>query len=357
MLTKPHPKPKRDSLDCWSAPFGVWLGVPLRLHLTLVLPVAAASVVAVQRGSFEIALALAVYVMALVVHEVAHALAAWRIGGKTESIVMGPCGGLRQRRLPNDPEARVFVAMAGPMANLALVVAGVFCLAAQDEPALLGLLLPRLDVLSDHAIHVIDQPGMVLARTVVWINWPLFVLNLLPAFPFDGGEAARSLLWPWLGKRSSSEAVVRMAYITGTLLVLLSPVIDQSVETIPSIGLSFAMLGVVVCFGAHRDSIASRSATPDLDELLGVSDLGENGLLDDFWLDQNDQMVLVEMKQHTGGATPPKPHAPFDEPPDEERVDEVLAKLHQDGLDRLTPEERELLERASRSYRTRRSNE
>lgn len=344
------------SPEAWSAPFGVCMGAPLRLHISLLLVVVGTSFYAVQTASFHVALALIVYLVSLLAHEAAHASASWRIGGGVDKLILGPVGGLRLPRLPNDPDARVFVAMAGPICNLAILALGACCLAMNNEQQLLMLFVPSFDSLALDATVVDNRPVMVLARIAVWINWPLFVLNLLPAFPFDGSEVARSLLWPWLGRRSATLLVARLGYIVGVSAIAVAIYFDA--ETL-SQTTRFALLGVglLMCFGAHRDllhSIQTHDTTPG--NRRDISAEGPGDPLDDFWLEEScNQMALVELKQRRVDATSePEPNVNWDEPIDEDQLDKVLAKLYSEGIETLSSEERSLLDRASKTFRERR---
>ena len=138
--------------------------------------------------------------VSVTLHEVGHALAAIRVGGKVDAIVLGPVGGLMSPRVPDEPEIHVFVALAGPIVHLLIAVAAAIVLAIAGDRQLLGLLNP-LATPPD-----LVEPGsmwLVAAKLTLWLNWILMLLNLLPAYPFDGGPVLRAMLWPALGRRTA----------------------------------------------------------------------------------------------------------------------------------------------------------
>ena len=367
-----------DSDYRWSAPIGAWLGVSVRVHITLVMALVLVIGLAIQNASFELGLAVAVYMASLALHEAAHVLAAWREQADIERVVLSPIGGLEPHyESQHEPQSRVFIAMAGPMANLAVVVLGVFCLTLHDEPLVGSLFFSQVDAncqpwLGDGPLMA-SAPIVALAKLAVWINWPLFVLNLLPAFPFDGGEAARSLLSPRLGSLTAGEMVRRGAFALGLMLIVIAPLffavplladaqgVPPDAQLWPTPAAVLALLGVLVCFGSHRDHIAARDERSDL---LGFArdseglDWGED-LLGDLLSDpfSDDQMVLLELSHHAGEESSlTGPHFNTSAAPDERQLDKVLAKVHEQGLQGLTAEERALLQRASDSFRRRRES-
>ena len=348
--------------DLWSAPIGAWLGVPVRLHATLVGLLVLAIGAAVNAASFHLGLAITLFVASLALHEAAHALAAWRLGGGIEGVVLSPIGGLQSPRAPVDAESRVFVAMAGPFANLAVVVLGVVCLAAWEQPAPPDLFLPRLDASMTPAIGDLSaatqDPVVTLAQIAIWVNWPLFVLNLLPAFPFDGGEAARSRLAPRIGSATAAEIVGRCGLLLGVLMVVLAPLAIESVGAWPSPSTMAATLGLIICFGSQRDRLLARNGRLYGGTLAYPTDEAGYDLSDDEWSDETDDRVMVlEFGRHAKHHIPNAgPHAdPASDFFSEQRLDEVLEKLHRDGMEGLSSDERLFLERASDSIRRRKS--
>ncbi len=65
--------------------------------------------------------AWAILCASVIVHELGHCLAAWRLGGSTDLIVLGPLGGLHSPHVPREPHREVAVAMAGPAANFVVM--------------------------------------------------------------------------------------------------------------------------------------------------------------------------------------------------------------------------------------------
>ena len=128
-------------------------------------------------ASYALGLASALLLFAsILAHEFGHALVARRHGIEVEEIDLWLLGGVsRMRGEAHDPGDELRYALAGPVVTA--VIAAVFGLALA--------LLPS------------STPGAVraLVEYQVLVNGLIFVFNLLPAFPLDGGRVLRSLLW------------------------------------------------------------------------------------------------------------------------------------------------------------------
>jgi Zn-dependent protease len=183
------------------------LGVPVRLDLSWFLGLAV--VVALSRELWAPAVAgvavlgwSGVFALAffacLLVHELAHALAARAVGVATTEIRLFVFGGVaRIAGEPADPGAEALVAMAGPLASVTL--AGLFDLASWQVAGPAGDLLAWL----------------FLGNLVV------ACFNLLPGFPLDGGRVARALVWRLTGRRLLATRVTALGgRILAAVLVL-----------------------------------------------------------------------------------------------------------------------------------------
>jgi Zn-dependent protease len=284
-------------------------------------------------------------------HELGHALAAVRVGGRVDAIVLGPVGGLISPRVPDEPESKVFVALAGPFVHLLIAVLAAVALAVAGNTQLLGLLNP-LATPQD----LVEPGGMALvaAKLTLWINWTLMLLNLLPAYPFDGGPILRAMLWPALGRRTAAVVTARVAM--GLAVVLCAGALVTLGREFPAsvpMWIPLIMLGVFLFFSARQDLAASHSEE-QIDQLAGyqVSSDGVD-LLEAMWSsDDDDEGVLVEHQQRSQ----PEQNRRAQEASEDARVDDILARLHNSSWDALSPEEVAILQRASQRYRRRRTS-
>jgi Zn-dependent protease/CBS domain-containing protein len=187
----------------WSIPFGRLFGIPIRVHLTFLLLM----LWLVLRGSGRNDLAMMLQAVGLFVcvlaHELGHAVVARRVGIDVRHITLLPIGGVaRLDRTPRVPRHELWIAAAGPAVSL--VLAGALYAAARvlESP------LP--------VIRIWDAPGHALGKLAL-LNALLAGLNLLPAFPMDGGRILRAFL---AGQASYPQAT-RVAVALGQLFAFL----------------------------------------------------------------------------------------------------------------------------------------
>jgi Zn-dependent protease len=155
----------------------------------------------IMTGSQSTAYAIAVvgalgYFASLVLHELGHALMARRLGIEVVGIDLWAFGGLsRMRREPASAGEEFKIAAAGPAVTLILFG---LCLGAIT-------VLARSGTVSDVALSsgsLKTTPALALLGWLGFINAALFVFNIVPAFPLDGGRIARALVWWRTGDRN-----------------------------------------------------------------------------------------------------------------------------------------------------------
>ncbi|HEX6024483.1 MAG TPA: site-2 protease family protein [Solirubrobacter sp.] len=129
----------------------------------------------------------------IVLHEFGHALAARREGIGVAGIDLFFFGGfMRAERDSETPGEEFRVAFAGPLVTLLLTFAFGFAGIAMLGDGFVDA--ATFDPASGSMIEVI------VAFTAL-ANAALFILNMVPAFPLDGGRIARSIAWKLTGNR------------------------------------------------------------------------------------------------------------------------------------------------------------
>jgi Zn-dependent protease/CBS domain-containing protein len=176
----------------WSIPIGRLFGVDVRLHLTfLLLPMFIfwteyAAHQGNANGSRDVALA-GIILACVGAHEWGHILAARRFGMIPKAVILLPLTGVT---LYDEPKAEKQLALSfwqreirlsliGPLVNLFLAAMAIGILSA-----------------SGRNFDLWAWPSMVpsnLPRSVVWVNLYLATINLIPAYPLDGGRVLRAI--------------------------------------------------------------------------------------------------------------------------------------------------------------------
>lgn len=339
----------------WSVAFGSWAGVPVRLHLLLLLFIALALGVTLDGSRSTGALFAGVLLVSVILHELAHSLAAIRLGGEVEAIVLSPIGGLHSPKVPDEPEPQLFVALIGPMTNLALVAVSSLALLACEVPTeqLLGLFNP----VSPQGLLEGPLP-LIALKQALWINLTLCLLNLFPAFPFDGGPALRAALWPIVGRRTAAVATAYTAQGLSAGLCLLAVLVEKAEpQAVMPLWAPLVTLAVFLFFSAQRDLMlaATIDTTSEAIRRYPMVPTGDASFADE-WLEDDDEMVLVE---HGPELLHDQQQAnrEADEAYEDARVDDILARLHATGFEYLSAEDRAILQRASRRYRSRQQDD
>jgi Zn-dependent protease len=196
---------------------GSLFGIELRVHVFAVymyVGLIALSAMSPDGSALTTAVFVAMLFGLVLLHELGHARVAQHFGVQVVDIVLWPLGGMaRMTELPEDSKIEGWIAVAGPLVNLAL--AGV---------AALGLLITKGVQLIHPLEGRLDGLRSVLALFLV-VNLLIGLFNLVPAFPMDGGRLLRAWLarrQPWLAATEQAVFVSRwvaMVMIVGSFFV------------------------------------------------------------------------------------------------------------------------------------------
>jgi Zn-dependent protease len=138
--------------------------------------------------------------LVVLLHEFGHALACRSVGRRVSHILLWPLGGVAHVKPPQRPGAVLWSLAAGPLVNLVLGALGM--------GALIALSL------------VVDLESSDLGRVAMSftaINVGLFLFNMLPIYPLDGGQIARALLWFLVGRSRSLTIAAGLGVVTAAL--------------------------------------------------------------------------------------------------------------------------------------------
>jgi len=176
-------------LKNWSISAGHLLGAELRIHvfsLALLLPIWMKQPPRTAHDVLRGAMLMLMMLVSALLHEIAHSAVALRNGVRVRSIVLLPLGGVSimddapfAPRKP-DPAREIHISMAGPLLSLGIAGAAAVLIQAVVPGAHLGA-QPWI-----HSAHLL--------RSLVWTNIFLGLLNVLPAYPLDGGRMLRAVL-------------------------------------------------------------------------------------------------------------------------------------------------------------------
>lgn len=168
-------------------------------------------------------------------HEYGHALMARRFGVNTRDIIITPIGGIaRLERMPRNPFQELLITIAGPSVNL-LIAAGL----------MLGLIVVGGSLVPGEQLQSIVQFPVIL----MWMNLFLFVFNLVPAFPMDGGRILRSTLAFFVDYQSATLVAGILGQLAAGVFCLLGLLFGQ---------FSLLLIGGFVFFAARMEIAASR---------------------------------------------------------------------------------------------------
>ena len=208
------------------------------------------AIVAQDQGFIASVLSAFLFFGSIVLHELGHALAARREKIGVVGIDLFFFGGLmRADRDSETPGEEFRVAAAGPFVTLLLALgfgaAGI---------AMLG------DGLLDAATFA-PLSGSLLEVVVAFTalaNTALFLLNMLPAFPLDGGRIARSIAWQLTGNRhGATRFAAYLGQVFAVLMMGYGVFVAFSADRVGS-GLWWIVLGWMIG-GAARAAVAQSS--------------------------------------------------------------------------------------------------
>ncbi|AIY00273.1 Zn-dependent hydrolase [Arthrobacter sp. PAMC 25486] len=136
--------------------------------------------------AYPVAFAYALLLLfSVLIHELAHAMAAKMYGWPTHKIVLNLWGGHTEFDFSKaTPGKALVVAFAGPIANFVLAGLGWLVQLALPAPTSMAALI-----------------AILLTNIFVWANLLIGAFNILPGLPLDGGRLVESIVWKSTGSQ------------------------------------------------------------------------------------------------------------------------------------------------------------
>lgn len=333
-----------DTILTFGFPIGRLAGA--RFRISFLFPIVAIALMwrfnSVEYGL----LTCAILLFSVLLHELAHLVVARSTGGEMDEVGLWPLGGLEEPYGRGYWQDHLQTMLAGPVTNLLIALSCLLTIPLAEAAELLNPAVP-FSVANGESI------ATTVCRMAFLINAALFVINLLPITPFDGGVLVRTYLTSRFAEIEGRDLMIRLGLIFGLLGMLTGFVFDLSVVV--------AISAFVLILHLHEnmrwyeavvqyEEPADYESPPDPSEFyaepFGTQDeFGEfrdeptHQEVIDRWRTQREQEKLeAENVQRLR---------------EEEQVDEILDKLHRHGRESLSSNDLHLLNRVSDRYRNR----
>ena len=195
----------------WSISLGKVKGTAVRVHWTFLLFLIWLGSAAYVAGGANAAAGAISFILLLflcvTLHEFGHILAARQFGVRTPEILLLPIGGVSKlERIPERPKEELIMAAAGPAVTFVIAA---FLLLVLGE-------LPRAE-----SVFKDTSPRGITAQLAL-ANITLFVFNLLPAFPLDGGRILRAILSHFYGHLRGTQLAAAIGKVAAIVLGILA---------------------------------------------------------------------------------------------------------------------------------------
>jgi Zn-dependent protease len=327
----------------WSFAIGRMFDIRIKLHLFFLIFAGLYIIQYAVEGQIFFGLGVTVILFSIVLlHEFGHCFGARYAGGEADEILLWPLGGLAYTRPPHTAGGHLVTTLAGPLVNVVICGATATSLIIGDP---------------DHALAAVPwnpfEPVFIGSLLNPWfwvsevsrISYILLLFNLVPMYPLDGGRVVQEVLWFKLGYRRSS----MIACTTGMVGAIGLGCIAFFAKDNAFLLLGVAVFGYLTCWRQKMMLRAGEMETTSefgYDFSQGYTSLGRSIGADDpprrpSWFARRRQAKEERRRQREAER----------EAANERKLDELLDKVHRDGLHSLTAAERRFLEEASAKRR------
>jgi len=274
--------------------------------------------------AFFVVIPYLLLVASVLAHEYGHVFAARRFGLSVGRTILTPIGGMVMVGQARTPRVELLVALAGPAVNLALATFGCGLYLALVGLPPLSMLVPFVGENAMGQLWISDRLGALVLYDFARTNMFLLLFNMvMVAYPMDGGRALMATLWKSRGYRAAVIASCKVSRVgAGAMVVVAILTLNP-------------MLAVIAIFLLVQATITLRQSA----DIVGPA-----------------PEYATAVRGNGKRKSKPKPKRPSwlarirarGEQENLQRYLALIAKSEARGLDALTAEEREFLDRARR---------
>ncbi len=318
----------------WSIPAGSLCATRIRISFYFPLLFIALCF----RIDFKIAFALtAIFLVSTLLHElIGHVLVARYTGGDADEVLLWPFGGLAWVKPASTFQSQFFTAAGGPLMNLLI------CLAALPTVLWVEGGATVFNPFQLPFLHFTEQWMLQIVLLIFFVNWALALLNLLPIYPLDGGRMVEACLHGYGSEMERKVLCLRISLITGIILMMLGIYLDN----VWVVALSSMLMLLSILEGANqRWGESYDDSFMGYDFSQGYTSLEQNEpdgreSRKSYWAKRQEKKEAEKQRQLEESRAA-----------DERKLDILLAKVHESGIDSLNTQEKRFLQKASKNFR------
>lgn len=335
-----------DNPLMWAPSIGTVFGIRIRVHMLFILYIAFELLGAGGNFLYS-AHFLFILFGSVFLHELGHCYAARKVGGSADEVLMWPLGGLATVDGPRTPWPQFAIAIGGPCVTLLLLV-------ISRTIMWLAMGANRHVPMSPFWWPNFSNPWV---SPWAWLdltfrtNLGLFLFNLWPMYPMDGGRMLQCGLWWKMGLRRSMFVTTAVgmvaAVIMGFVAILPSMWGDHdggglrsSVSSINFTLLAIAVMGYMTCW--QQRQMAAAGVGYD-DDFSGMGYTAERSEQREGWMSRWRRKRAEAQRRRQAAEIEAE----------QVEVDRILAKVHDHGIGSLTRGEKRTLETATQRERQR----
>jgi stage IV sporulation protein FB len=300
-------------------------GIRVNAHSSLIITIALILLFGMGNGFVwqDRVVAASMLFTIVLLHEFGHCFAARYVRGEADEIIMHPLGGLALTRPPHEWKAHFITVAGGPAVNvLVCLVAGIVLFALRGQLPWLPFAIKPFE----------DFSGWTdVAWWSYWVyqtSWSMLLFNLMPVFPLDGGQLLRSLMWPIIGFYRAT----MFCTTVGISVCIIAGMV--AIATMQLMLLALCVMGLILNIQVRRAAI--EAGADAFDEL-----------------DYSNQNLQEERRQERTRQAEHrrKEQEQLARQAEEQRVDEILAKISKEGKQSLSRSELKFLQQATENRR------